>query len=194
MSDTQRSWDVLLIGGASGVGKTSVSYRLARQFDVGICEVDDLVIALETLTTPEQQPVLHYWRTNPEAANLSAEQIVELHIKVCRVMAPAIEAVIANHVAECTPIVLEGDYLLPELLAHTARERIRGVWLVEPDEAQITHNYAQREPDEGDQSGRAHVSWLLGNWLRDECQRHGFAALPCQPWDTLIERIIAAIV
>ena len=34
-------WQVLLFGGASGVGKTSVSYRLAQHFGVGITEVDD---------------------------------------------------------------------------------------------------------------------------------------------------------
>jgi 2-phosphoglycerate kinase len=191
--ELRRSWDVLLIGGASGVGKTSVSYRLARHFDVGITEVDDLFIALETLTTPEQQPVLHYWRTNPEAANLTAEGIVELHTAVCRALSPAIEAVIANHIEECTPIVLEGDYLLPELLARTASVRVKGVWLYEPDAAQITRNYALREPDEGDQSGRAHVSWLFGNWLHGECQRYGLAALPARPWETLIERIREAI-
>lgn len=198
-TEHRRSWDVLLIGGASGVGKTSVSYHLARHFDVGITEVDDLFIALETLTAPEQQPVLHYWRTNPEAANLTAEGIVELQIAVSRVLSPAIAAVIANHVEECAPIVLEGDYLLPELLARqdeTTRatmNRVKGVWLYEPDAAQITHNYALREPGEGDQSGRAHVSWLFGHWLKDECQRYGLVALPSRPWETLIERIKEAI-
>jgi 2-phosphoglycerate kinase len=194
-----RAWDVLLIGGASGVGKSSVSYRLARHFDIGITEVDDLFIALECLTTPEQQPVLHYWRTNPEAASLTTEGIVELHTAVCRVLSPAIAAVIANHVQTHTPIVLDGDYLLPELLTwqeedtRKTMERVKGVWLYEPDAAQIAHNYALREPHEGDQSDRAHVSWLFGNWLKDECQRYGLTALPARPWDTLIERIIDAI-
>ena len=31
-------WDVLLVGGASGTGKTGVSYRLAQHFSVGITE------------------------------------------------------------------------------------------------------------------------------------------------------------
>lgn len=31
-----RSWQVLLLGGPSGVGKTSVSYRLAHHFRIGI--------------------------------------------------------------------------------------------------------------------------------------------------------------
>ena len=55
-----RSWQVLLIGGASGSGKTSVSYRLANHFNVGITEIDDFQVILERMTTPEQQPELHW--------------------------------------------------------------------------------------------------------------------------------------
>ena len=63
-------WSVLLLCGASGTGKTQVSYPLARHYGVPIVEVDDLVEALQAMTTPEQQPILHYWRTHPEAARL----------------------------------------------------------------------------------------------------------------------------
>ena len=58
-ANQKRPWDVLLLGGASGTGKISVSYKLARYFGVGITEVDDLHIVLETMTTPEQQPQFH---------------------------------------------------------------------------------------------------------------------------------------
>jgi 2-phosphoglycerate kinase len=51
-----RTWQVLLLGGASGVGKTHVSYRLAQHYAVGITEVDDFHVILERMTTPEQQP------------------------------------------------------------------------------------------------------------------------------------------
>ena len=37
-------WRVLLLGGAGGVGKTSVSYRVARHFGAGPTEVDRAVI------------------------------------------------------------------------------------------------------------------------------------------------------
>jgi 2-phosphoglycerate kinase len=198
-ASTWRSWDVLLIGGASGVGKTSVSYRLARHFDVGITELDDLHITIEALTTPEQQPALHYWRTHPEAASLPAQGILDLHLAVCRALAPAVEAVAANHVESRAPIVLEGDYLLPETVARWREtrsplfERVKAVWLIEPDKDQITRNYAEREPDAGDQSGRAQVSWLFSAWLNEECRRHGLLALPARPWEVSIERIKGAI-
>jgi 2-phosphoglycerate kinase len=72
-----RSWQVLLLGGASAVGKTAVSYRLARHFGIGLTEVDDFQVLLETMTTPEQQPALHFWRTHPAPDALSAQAIME---------------------------------------------------------------------------------------------------------------------
>src|SRR2546428_10178824 len=119
-----RSWQVLLIGGPSGVGKTSVSYRLANHFGVGITEVDDFQVLLERMTTPEQQPALHYWRTHPEAVDLPAEKIVEHTIAVGQAMAPALEAVIANHLESQTPVVLEGDFILPSLAVQPTFEGI----------------------------------------------------------------------
>lgn len=195
----KRSWDVLLIGGGAGTGKTRVSCRLARHFGVGIAEVDDFHIVLETMTTPEQQPVLHYWKTEPVSRQLSAEQIRELHISVGRVMLPALSAVIANHIETRTPIILEGDYILPELMAqrgdaHSLEvERVRAVFLYEQDERQIVRNFHLREAEAGGQAGRAYVSWLYGEWLKRECERYGLPALLATPWGSLQDRIVEAI-
>lgn len=195
----ERCWTVLLIGGASGVGKTSVSYRLARHFDVGITEADDLNVGLRRMTTPEQQPALHYWDTHPEAGELTPEGIMQLHLATGCVMSPMVEAVIENHLEGGVPLVLEGDYLLPELTAQTQfgsepnGGRVRGVFLHEPDEAQILRNFKAREPDAGEQHKRARVSWLFGEWLRQECERYGIPALPARPHDTLFDRILTEI-
>jgi 2-phosphoglycerate kinase len=151
MPDFARSWDVLLIGGASGAGKTSVSYRLAGHFKVGITEVDDFQVILEKMTTPEQQPELHWWRTHPDAVNLPAEEIVEHTIAVCRVMATALEAVIANHRESQAPVVIEGDYVLPRLVAQTSfcgypgDGRVRAIIVDEDDEEQLLRNFVERE-------------------------------------------------
>lgn len=198
-SSHPRSWDVFLIGGASGTGKTSVSYRFAHHFGAGLTEVDDLHLAVHKMTTPEQQPLLHYWHTHPEALEFSAEKILELHLAVGRVMRPALEAVIADHLESRTAVVLEGDYLLPELLAQqndggeTDAGRVGGVFLYEPEETQLLRNFASREPEEGEQTKRARVSWLYGEWLRAECARYGLTALPARPWESLLDRILASI-
>ncbi len=193
MNTRSRTWDVLLLGGAAGTGKTSVSYRLAQHFGVGITEVDDFQVLLETLTTPEQFPALHYWSTHPEAAEQPPEQILAHTLEVGRTLAPGLRAVIANHLMENAPLVLEGDFLLPELVTPENCSRVRAVFLYEPGEAQIVANFLQREPEAGPQPGRARVSWLYGQWLRREAEIRGLPALPARPWATLFERVLAAL-
>lgn len=195
ISDQKRNWDVLLIGGPSGTGKTRLSQHLAQYFGVGLTEVDDLHLVLETMTTPVQQPTLHYWATHPEAEQFSAEQILELHISVGRVMLPALQAVINNHLESRTPLILEGDYLLPELIVQDGiqLDRVRAVFLYEPNERQFVQNFYEREPEEGEQTGRAHVSWLFGQWLQRACQQYDVPALPARPWNNLFERVRATL-
>jgi 2-phosphoglycerate kinase len=197
--DRTRSWEVLLIGGASGTGKTSVAYRLAHHFAVGITAIDDFQVILERMTTPEQQPVLHFWRTHPDPGTLTAEEIMRQGLEVARAMTPALEAVIADHLETKVPIVLEGDFISPPLAAQPSFDgqsnagRVRAVFLYEPDEAQILANFSQREPDSGIQAKRAQVSWLQGQWLLQECARLGIPALPARPWETLFTRVLEAV-
>jgi len=194
-----RRWDVLLIGGASGTGKSRASYALARHFDIHITEVDDLALAVRKMTTPEQQPILHYWHTRTESIVLTPESILELTISVGRALLPALEAVVLDHLACRTATVMEGDYLLPELVTlllesdSALKERVRCVFLYEPDETQLVRNYASREPEHDAQTLRAHVSWLYGQWLNTECGRLGLPALPARPWNTLLHRILATL-
>ena len=188
-----RSLQVLLLGGPSGTGKTSVSYRLAQHFRIGITEVDDFQIILERMTTPEEQPVLHYWRTHPEAVNLPPEEIVKLTIAVGQVMAPALEAVITDHLDYHTPIVLEGDFILPAVASLFSESQVRAIFLYEESEEQLRQNFLQREPEHSIQEKRARVSWLYGQWLKQEAERVGALALPTRPWNDLFERILAAL-
>lgn len=201
MSDRSppRTWQVLILGGPSGVGKTSVSYRLAQRFGVGITEIDDFQVLLERMTTPEQQPAVHFWRTHPAPHTLTAEEIFEQGLSIGHAMAPGLEAVIANHLESQAPIVLEGDFVHPALAAQASFAgqpndgRVRAVFLYEPDEQQILANLLLREPESGPQARRARVSWLYGQWLVREAERHGLPALPARPWDTILDRAIAAV-
>ena len=195
--NTQRTWQVLLIGGASGVGKTSVSYRLAQHYRIGITEVDDFQVILERMTSPEQYPVLHFWRTHPEEARRMDEaQQLDLMLRYSQVVCDALELVVANHLESRTPIVLEGDFILPALAVRPAyadvpaEGRVRAIFLYE-EEAQILHNYQAREGQH--QPGRARASGRHSAWLRQEAERLGVPALPARPWDTLMARALALL-
>jgi hypothetical protein len=112
-------------------------------------------------------------------------------------MSAALELVIGNHLASRAPVVLEGDFLLPSLAVRPAYDgvaaagRVRAVFLYEEDEQQIRRNYRAREGT--DQPQRARVSWYHSQWLRREAARLGLPAVPARPWDTVLERVIAAL-
>lgn len=195
--DMQRSWHVLLLGGASGVGKTQISYRLAQHFGVGITEIDDFQVILERMTTPEQYPVVHLFRTDPAAFfALDEAGKLEVAIAYATVMADALEAVIANHLDGGAPILLEGDFLLPALAVQEAyldipaAGRVRGLILCD-DEAQIARNYLAREGEP--QPDRARWSWNHIEWLRQEAERLGLPALAARPWETVLDRTLALL-
>jgi 2-phosphoglycerate kinase len=196
--DTRRTWQVLVLGGASGVGKTMVSYRLAHHFAVGLTEMDDFHIVLRRMTTPEQQPALHFFRLHAaEVLRMDDEQMLAHMLDASEAMSGAMELVIGNHLASRAPVVLEGDFLLPSLAVRPAYDgipaegRVRAVFLYEEDEQQILRNYRAREGT--DQPHRARVSWYHSEWLRREAERLGLPAVPARPWDTVLERVIAAL-
>ncbi|MGD9891938.1 MAG: hypothetical protein AB7R89_26895 [Dehalococcoidia bacterium] len=196
--ETRRDWQVVMLGGASGVGKTMVSYRLAHHFAVGLTEMDDFQNVLERLTTSEQQPALHYFRLHTaEVLAMDDEQMLAHTLSVAGEMSVAMELVIANHLATRAPVVLEGDFLLPALAVRIAYDgvpadgQVRAVFLYEEEEHQILRNFRVRAGEE--QPRRARASWYYSEWLRREAERLGLPAVPARPWDTVLERVIAAL-
>lgn len=185
-------WTVALICGASGVGKTTVAVGLAARYGVPLTGADDLVTAVMALTTPQQQPTLHYWDTSPAARSWPEDEIVDLHLRVADVMEPAFRAVIADHVEFDAPVILEGDYLVPELVVRFG-EGVRAVVLDESDEDQIVAAYLNREPEAGPQRVRAGVSVRLGQRLVARARGLSVPVVRPRPWADAVGRVDAAL-
>ena len=179
------------------MGKTSISYRLAQHYGTGLTEVDDFQIVLERMTDPDRYPVFHYWRLQTDEA-LAMNDAAQLAFfqRYGATLEEALILVVGNHIETHTPVILEGDFILPSLAVHDsyggepANGQVRAVFLYE-DEAQIAGNYALREGRE--QSKRAHTSFIVSEWLRIEATRLGVPAIAARPWDTVIDRVIAAV-
>lgn len=151
------------------------------------------------MTTAEQQPALHHWATHPEAAELEPEGILQLHLAVADALGPALDAVVANHLESDTPVIVEGDYLLPSFVARAsfrgipANGQVVSLFLHEPEVGQLVANFAGREPDDDAQHGRARVSALFGEWLAAEAARYDVPIVPARPWSTLEGRVLAVV-
>ena len=191
-SVSSTSWIVTLVCGASGVGKSSIAVPLSRRYGVPVAEADDIVTALKALTTPEQMPLLHLWDDRPDAHDWTPAGIAEHTIAVAQELRRGFEAVIADHVASATPVVMEGDYLLPDLGVGFG-EAVRAVVVSEPDEDRIVMNYRSREPGVAEQRLRARVSALLDAELSIRAARVGVPVVAAWPWTDSLDRVDAAL-
>jgi 2-phosphoglycerate kinase len=189
---------VLLLGGASGVGKSQIASELATRFGASLVAVDDFHIVLERMTTPDAYPAVHRWRLHPEEVlALDDEGMLEHTLAYGEVMSQALEPVIANHLQERTPVVLEGDFILPSLAVMRSYDgvvsdgQVRALFVYEDDETQLAKNLLAREGEE--QRRRARASWCYSEWLREECGRLSIPAIPTRPWETTFQRAVAAL-
>lgn len=187
----ERDWDVLLIGGASGSGKTSISRPLAGFYGIDFVRVDDFQVLLEAITTTESLPAIHYWKTHPEWWKEGADATVGQLIDVGRVLIPGLSAVINDHLGENIPMILEGDFILPELLESIKNPRVKAVFIHEQSREQILQNYLAREGEL--QEYRSDVSYLYGNWLAEDCAKRDIPAIESRPWGNLMKRVIASL-
>lgn len=208
-SSSSLDWQVLLIGGASGVGKSVVAQALARRLRISHMLVDDIRLAIQAVTSPAQAPALHTFLLVENPATLSPEAFVGGLIGVGRALMPALRAVISHHVAvpEAGRLILEGDGLLPELVTNLAltdalgaslssmEGKVRGVFIHEVEEAQLLRDFMAR--DRGFNAGPSaeqryyvHAVWRYGMWLKTEAERCGVPVVPARPYATLVQRVL----
>ena len=195
---SERSWDVLLVCGASGVGKSSLSYPLAARHGVPVLEVDDIVCAVQAVTMPATMPALHFWDTHPDPTSLTASQVFEQGRALLVEIAPAVEAVVGNHLETGVSVVIDGDFIAPSLAAAAEfagvpnAGRVRAIVVTE-EEPQVIANHLAREPDQGPQALRAAVSALWTEWFVADAATVGVPAIAARPWPTLLPRAERAL-
>ena len=189
--------DIVFVGGAPGVGKTSVARPLAARLGADLTRVDDVYIVLERMTDPARYPAVHEWRLHPDRVlALDDAQMIEHTRSVSEVIGAAIAPVIADRLESGDGGVFEGDFIQPSFAASTSFDgvradgRVRSVFLHDTQDG-FAANLTAREGEE--QRGRARISWNYSEWLRAECERLGVPAIPARPWETAVDRALAAI-
>jgi 2-phosphoglycerate kinase len=189
--------DIIFIGGAPGVGKTSVARPLATDLGMDLTHVDDFYIVLERMTEPERFPAVHEWRLHPERVlALDGAGMIEHTRQVSDVVAQALEPVIADRLENGIRTVFEGDFIQPAFAASEAFDteyasgRVASVFLHDTLE-QFAENIRAREGEE--QRQRADISWRYSEWLRRECETYGLPSISARPWETAVDRSLATI-
>lgn len=205
---TEPPWRVLLLGGSSGTGKSTLAPQIAQHYGISWLEADDIRLAMQRVTTPATHPALHFFLTEhmevrPDFRQLSPEAFRDGLIGVGEVVSHALELVMTNHVAQARPVVLEGDGILPAMAAQRVfagldvGEAVRALFLIESDPEALLASMRERTregalPDAALRHD-ARASWLYGLWLREEALHHGLQVLDVRPYATLLSRALLVL-
>ena len=187
-----RDWTVLFIGGASGTGKSTLAYELAKYFEINVLEVDDIGQALKAMTTKDILPVIHYWSTGINWIDIGVDGNLKWLIDVSKEMIPGIKAIVNRHIEDRVPVIIEGDFIFPEFTLSFKGSEVKCIYLLESDKNQILKNFLVREGGEL-QNYRADISILYGNWIKNICIKNGINYIESRPWDTLLNRAIEVL-
>jgi 2-phosphoglycerate kinase len=183
-----RNWTVLLIGGASGTGKSSIAYEIAQFYGVNVLEIDDVHLAIEAVTTRESFPAIHYWSTGVNWEHIGVDGNVNWLTDVGKEILPVLKKLIERHIEDKVPIIIEGDFIHPEIIQFFDQPDVKAIFVNEPDIHQIMQNYFAREG--GDlQQYRAEISIAYGRWIAETCNQNGIQVIEARPWNTALERI-----
>ncbi len=188
----ERNWTVLFIGGASGVGKSSLAYEIAGYYGVNVLEVDDIQIAVKAVTTRDRFPAIHYWETGVSWFDMGVDGNVKWLTDVSKELIPALGELVNRHIEDQVPIIIEGDFLDPEFTQSFDRPEVRSIFISETDVDQIIQNYLSREGGERQQF-RAEVSVAYNKQITEACEQYRIKLLNARPWDTLLERAMKSI-
>ena len=186
--------DIILIGGASGVGKSCVSYAISKILNIGVTEVDDFQVVLEKMTSEKDFPVIHYWNNHfEEAIKLSESKKLDIMIEYASTISIALEKVIENHLDSNRPLLLDGDFITPNLSVkekygdQSRDNKVQSVFLIETEKKQIQKNLFDREGKS--QNDRAITNWLYNEWIKEQAEKNNIKTINARPWDTVIDRV-----
>lgn len=135
--DRQHKPLVILISGASGVGKTSVGLALANLLKISrVTSTDAIRQIMRLMISPELMPALHassFSAWQHTGAELSGEHppVVQAFREQAVRVGVGVRAMIERAIEEHVSLVIDGVHLLPDLIDVSAyRDRAIFIWMI----------------------------------------------------------------
>jgi 2-phosphoglycerate kinase len=113
---------IILLGGTSGVGKTSVGVALANLLKISrVASTDEIRQVMRLMISPDLMPTLHKssyaaWENYPQGSVEDGDPLIPaFHDQASRVCV-GVRATIERALEEASSLVIDGVHLLPEIL------------------------------------------------------------------------------
>jgi 2-phosphoglycerate kinase len=195
---------LVLIGGVTGVGKSTVATQLAGRLGITrVIATDQLRQVVRAFFSQDFMPAVHHSSFDVAAALRTYADddsgTVAGFLRQAHDIAPGIDALVHRALSEGTPIVLEGVHLLPEIPDPRLRKRaidVRVLLTARDEHAHRAHFHArgattQRGPDrylEAFERIRA-----LQDYLIERAEREGIPIIDEAGIDPVLARVTEVV-
>ncbi len=197
----------ILIGGATGVGKSTLAAELAYRLNVPrIVSSDATRQALRSLINPALSPMLHSssyaaWHTERlpgEAKEAKPKRVLRAFNVQAKQINKALFAVLERYSKEGLSVVMEGVHLVPGLLALEALENANVVELVlaQPDEDKHRRNFEVRESQtEERRSFESYIEHfqeirVIQEFIIAQAREQGVPIIELNDFDEVLEQVL----
>ena len=202
MHPEETDWTVLLIGGTSATGKTTLAEHLALHFDARYIDTDLFWIVLKSAVPREVAPNLHAFEQEDSWIQ-PVDELIERYLGVAAYLCKSLEQLVAHHSMIGRRVVMEGVWLLPSFAAQgnyagVAVPDVRAVYVHEADASEIERRIEER-PARGmqrhSQEARNHIAMQhrFGEELRRRAEALRYPVVESRPFETLFHRTLKAL-
>jgi len=194
---------VILIGGATGVGKSTIATQLAARFGiVRVVATDAIREVMRSMLSEELMPTLHVSSFQAdealrEAPTKAADAVILGFREQTAAVSVGVDALIERAAAEGTGIVIEGAHIVPGFFdVETDGERILAVPFVVgvDDEERHRSHFGAREdavasrPAQRYELGFENIR-KLQRWVKSQALSHGVPVIPNYSFDQAIAAV-----
>lgn len=179
---------VYWLGGSPCCGKSTISDLIRDRYDVQVVHVDEAVRDKYSQFRPDTQPCLHRW-TSSSWDDLWARPVDVLLEEVFRCYKEQFDIILADllELQPNSPILVEGNSLLPSKMAPLVQAKSHALWMVPTEEFQ-RREYPRRGAwvkailDQCSDPGQALKNWMdrdvaFAARIADQVRCSGFTLL-----------------
>jgi len=203
---------IVLIGGTTGVGKSTIATEVAHRLGITrISSTDSIREVMRGIFSHDLMPAVYEsafnaWRGLRVPVPQGANPVIVGFREQTAIVASGVKCLIDRAVLEGTSMVIEGIHLVPGYLDHRQFERARVVQLVigvDDEQSHLSHFYIRDVQSEGTRPLERYKAGFssireLGRYIEDLAREHDIPIIYSHQLDRtvadVLEHVVAAAI